>query len=178
MKSVSRNKNRVALGCVLLVVFASLALASELPKFKAPTVDGQEFKFGDILGQKVIVIDFWATYCIQCRPQLDQLQILYKKYRDKGLEVVIVSVDTPQNVSKIKPYFKSREYTFPVILDTDSQIARVLKTSRGLPYTLVVNKKGEIVYQHEGYKKGEEKTLEEKILACMEEPGQEGSNAG
>jgi peroxiredoxin len=178
MKIVSSKKKRVGLGLTALIVFASLVFGGELPKFKAPTVDGQEFKFEDIVGQKVIVIDFWATYCIQCRPMLDQLEVLYKKYQDKGLQVVIVSVDTPQNVSKIKPYFRSREYTFPVILDTDSQIARVLKPSRGLPYTLIVNKKGEIVYKHEGYKKGEEKALEEKILSCIEEQAKEGKNAG
>jgi alkylated DNA nucleotide flippase Atl1 len=72
-------------------------------------------------------------------------------------------------VGKIKPYFKSRGYPFTVILDTDSQISRVLKPGKGLPSTIVVNKNGDIVLRHEGYKKGEEKLLEEKILSCIAE---------
>ena len=118
---------------------------------------------------KVVLIDFWATYCTHRRPQLDQLEKLYQKYKEKDFQVLIISVDSPQNVGKIKPYFKSRGYTFPVVLDTDSQISRVLKKYKGLPYTILVDKEGKIVYSHKGYKKGEEKLLEKKILACMME---------
>ena len=82
-------------------------------------------------------------------------------------------MDSPQNVGKIRPYFRSRGYPFTVLLDTDSEIARVLKPVPGLPYTLVVNKKGEIVYTHEGYKKGEEKVIEEKILECFKAPAED-----
>jgi len=156
-------------GFVLLCAGALTLLARDIPDFEATDIDGKAFKFADIIGKKIVVIDFWATYCIQCRPMLDQLQILYNKYKDKGFDVVIISVDTPQNVGKIKPYFKSRGYPFTVILDTDSQISRVLKPGKGLPSTIVVNKNGDIVLRHEGYKKGEEKLLEEKILSCIAE---------
>jgi len=161
------------LGLVLAVVIkaSSLASAGDLPKFEATTVDGESFKFADIIGKKVIVIDFWATYCIQCRPWMDNLERLHKQYRDKGVVVVAVSVDSPQNVSKIKPFVQTRQYTMPIVLDTDTAISRVLKPVPGLPFTLLINRAGEIVYQHEGYKKGEEKTLEEKIVALLE-PGQ------
>jgi peroxiredoxin len=154
----------LALVAVPLAAAAGAAGARDLPRFEAKTVDGETYKFADVLGQKVIVIDFWATYCIQCRPQLDALDKLYKQYRDRDLEVVVISVDTPQNVGKIKPYFKSRDYSFPVLLDTDSQIARVIKPTIGLPYTLLVDRQGAIVYEHEGFKKGEEKTLEALIV--------------
>lgn len=152
---------------------AASAQARNVPMFEATTMDGDDFRFADIVGKKVIVIDFWATYCIQCRPQLDALAKLYAKYKDEGLEVLIVSVDSPQNTGKIKPFFRSRGYEFPVLLDTDSQIARVLKPRPGLPYTVLIDRGGNIVYQHEGYKKGEEVTLEEKIKKCIEPPSDE-----
>jgi peroxiredoxin len=167
--------------CSFLLLIALLALglgvhnasARDLPSFEARTLDGKTFRFDDLIGEKVIVIDFWATYCIQCRPMLDALDELHKEYNEQGLEVVIISVDSPKNVGKIRPYFRSRGYPFTVVLDTDSQIARVLKPVPGLPYTLVVDKQGDIVYKHEGYKKGEEKLLKEKIVAAFEEASTE-----
>jgi peroxiredoxin len=155
--------------CLFLILFATalFSYGQDLPMFEAKTVDGDVIKFADLVGKKVILIDFWATYCIQCRPQLDKLDELYEKYKKDDFEVLIISVDTPQNVGKIKPYFKSRGYSFPVLLDTDSQISRVLKKYKGLPYTILVDKDGKIVYTHKGYKKGEEKLLEKKILACL-----------
>jgi peroxiredoxin len=153
---------------ITLFAAASFSFGADLPKFVVEDVDGDQFRFEDLIGKKVIVIDFWATYCIQCKPQLDVLEKLYKKYKEKDVEVIIVSVDTPQNRSKVKPYFKARKYSFTVVLDTDSQISRAIKHSKGLPYTVIVDKEGKIVFKHKGYKKGEEKLLEEKILGCLE----------
>ena len=163
-----RKRTLLPLLILLAVWPAALGFSADLPPFEAKTIDGETFRFADLIGEKVVVFDFWATYCIHCRPQLDALEKLYQKYKERDFEVVIISVDTPQNIGKIKPYFRSRGYSFPVVLDTDSQIARVLKPVNGLPYTLLVNLEGEIVFQHEGYKKGEEKVLEEKIVACLE----------
>ncbi len=74
---------------------------------------GGTFKLADMKG-KVILVDFWATYCGPCRAQAPKLAALREKYRSKGLEVVGLNVDDPKDLGLVKEFMSSVKMTYPV----------------------------------------------------------------
>ena len=73
-----------------------------------------------------------------------------------------ISTDSEKSVAKVKPFIKTKNYTFTVLLDTNSEVARSYY-ARAVPYTVIIDQNGNIVYSHIGYKKGDELIVKEII---------------
>jgi len=161
---------------VVLIVFLMIGLwqdaprASQetVPEFRLPTIDGATFDIKDILGQKVIVMNFWATWCIPCRREMLHLQKIYDQYRDRGLQVIAISIDDASRLSQVKPFVKRYQYTYPVLLDTDSLVIKKLQTQPEIPLTLLIDRQGRIVRRFQGYKPGDEETLKADLKKLLE----------
>ena len=65
--------------------------------------------------------------------------------------ILSVSIDEPETQGEVRPYVKQRRYTYPVLLDTESQVANQLNSRRAAPYSLIIDKQGKIVWTHEGW---------------------------
>ncbi len=150
----------------LLLLLASGSLYSQsLPKaidFTLNDINGEEITLSDYCGHGPILLSFWATWCKPCKEEMIYLNKLYKKYSPEGFVLFAISVDSERSLSKIKPYVKSHGFRFPVLLDTDGETARNYY-ARVVPFSVLINKKGEIVWTHTGYKHGDEVQLEEEI---------------
>ncbi|MCF8241537.1 MAG: TlpA family protein disulfide reductase [Melioribacteraceae bacterium] len=144
---------------ILLVSAVSFAQnendLKRIQNFSAEHLDDNVVELNDYIGDGPLLLNFWATWCKPCIEEMKQFQKLYEKYSDQGMKMVAVSVDSERSVSKVKPFIKSRGYTFDVVYDTNGDIARQFY-AQSIPYTMIVNKKGEIVYTHSGYMKGDE----------------------
>src|SRR6516165_7654652 len=84
------------------------------PDWQLSDVDGKPVKLSDFKG-KVIILDFWATWCPPCRAEIPGFVAIQKKYADKGLTVVGVSVDQ-QGASVVKPFMQQLKMNYPVVL--------------------------------------------------------------
>ena len=82
--------------------------------------------------------------------------------KEKGFNMVAISTDTEKSVSKVKPFVKSKDYPFTVLLDTNSEVARKYYAN-AMPYSVILDSKGNIVYSHLGYKKGDELQVRKKL---------------
>lgn len=133
-----------------------------VPDFSLKKMDGSTFKLSDHLGKKIILIDFWATWCKPCKKLLKKLDKINKDYNNT-VEVVTISTDDSSAFSRVESYIKGKRYSFTVLLDPDSGVSRILNPSRVLPFTLMIDKKGDIVYTHTGYMPGYEKELIKEI---------------
>lgn len=89
---------------------------------------------------------------------------LYSKLTEKSVEYIAVSIDNTKTMAKVAPYVKSKGYTFPVLIDSNSDIFKALNGDN-VPYTVIFNKRGSIVEKHEGYLKGDEKRF--LIKLCL-----------
>jgi len=154
--------------CLLILMFgvqAPLSGGDEKLKaadFELKDLQGGAVELSGLLGKAPIVINFWATWCKPCVKELPHLNKILKDYRDKGLEVLAISEDSPWSVSKVKSFITGNRYEFTVLLDTNGDVLRKYGLL-GTPYTYVLNAKGEILYKHFGYRPGDEISLREEI---------------
>tara|TARA_B100000123_G_scaffold158756_1_gene117384 strand:+ start:388 stop:858 length:471 start_codon:yes stop_codon:yes gene_type:complete len=148
------------------VLFA-LALALASPNAEA----SNSFLTRDINGKvvnldnykdKIVMINFWATWCAPCKVEMPQLQKLKEKYGDR-LVIVSVSVDEARDKSKIKPLIRRGGYDFVVVHDDDRSIMSFYNPSMDLPYNVINGYGGNIVWQGAGYSPGKEKVFEKII---------------
>lgn len=117
------------------------------PDFSLPTPDGKTIKLSSYKG-KVVIIDFWATWCPPCRKGIPDLINLKKKYGSKGLEIIGVSVDRETKPDVI-PFMKEKGINYPVVY-ADNNIIMNYGGIRAIPTSFVIDKQGKVVASYEG----------------------------
>ena len=157
--------------CIFLLLFILGLIPARAQKaidFTLKDLDGNSQRLSDYFEKNVILIDFWATWCVPCVKELPHFQRFYDKYKEKGFVVFAISVDGPETVALVKPFVKSYKYNFPVLLDTESKVIALYNPRVILPYTILIDREGRIKHVHQGYSLGDEKVMEEEILELLE----------
>ena len=115
------------------------------PEFSLHDMDGEPYRLSDYRG-KVVMLNFWATWCPPCRREMPSMQRLYEKYKDRGLVVVAVNQwEEPDLVFEFTGRL-SLEPTFPILFDRESRIAEQYEV-KGLPTTYLLDREGKIRYR-------------------------------
>jgi len=122
------------------------------PRFTLRNLKGNLEGIDDHLG-KVIIINFWATWCTPCVKEMPSFENLYRRFRSKGLTILAVSLDKSSS-SKVQEFADKYKLSFPVLLDTDG-VAEKLYPSFTIPFTYVVDKQGRVVARVDGGKNWE-----------------------
>ena len=149
---------------VLTFVFVTFAKAQMYYEFTLPDLDGNDVSMQKILDKsEVVMLSFWATWCTPCKEEMKKMSDLYEKYKSQGFEYVALSVDNQKSVSKVKAFITAQGYTFPVLLDTDKRVFEGYSGKDEMPYSVLLNKKKEIIAVHIGFKTGDEVTIEKEI---------------
>ncbi|RJQ62889.1 MAG: TlpA family protein disulfide reductase [Stygiobacter sp.] len=120
----------------------------EAPDFELPTTDGKKLKLSSLKG-KVVILDFWATWCPPCRKGIPDLVELKKKYGKKGFEVIGISVDSPQTKEEVVPFMKDYGINYPVVYGNEA-ITISYGGIQSIPTAFVIDKQGKIVASYVG----------------------------
>ena len=94
---------------------------------------------------------------------MPHIQKMYSDLKDKGFEVLAISVDEARDISKIKPFIKRNRYTFQVLLDKQTKVVKVYNPDQTYPLNVLVDRNGEIAWSKGSYSPGEEKILRAKV---------------
>jgi thiol-disulfide isomerase/thioredoxin len=156
-------------GC-LGILCALPAQAQIAPDFTLNDLAGRGHKLTDYYPEHVVLLNFWATWCVPCVKELPHLQRLQDLYGAKGLQVLTINIDGPDRLVGVSGFFARYGYTLPVLLDTGSQVVSVYNPRLNLPYSVLLDRQGKIRFVHQGYSPGDERLLEQRIIVLLEEP--------
>jgi cytochrome c biogenesis protein CcmG/thiol:disulfide interchange protein DsbE len=120
----------------------------QAPDFELPTTDGKKLKLSDFKG-KVVILDFWATWCPPCRRGIPDLVDLKKKYGKKEFEIIGISVDAPQTKGDVVPFVKEYGINYPVVYGNEA-VGINYGGIQSIPTSFVVDKQGKIVASYVG----------------------------
>jgi thiol-disulfide isomerase/thioredoxin len=148
-----QNVKMVALFAALLAV-AILAgcstpskPASAVPQFSLSSLEGKTVAMKD-LSNKVVIVDFWATWCGPCREEIPHLNELYSELKGKGLEIVGISMDT-DGTDGVKDFAREFRIQYPIVMG-DEKVAESFGGIIGLPTTFVIDRQGKIAKKYIG----------------------------
>ena len=158
---------------LILTVFLSCCLLSEsqnrtLPRVDLKTLDNITFNSSEFNNNgKPIIISFWATWCKPCIKELNNIAEVYEDWQEEtGVKVIAVSIDDARNMSKVKPKVNALLWDYEIYCDPNGDFKRAMGVGT-VPHTFLLNENKEIVYQHTGYKDGDEYDLFKKIEALL-----------
>jgi cytochrome c biogenesis protein CcmG, thiol:disulfide interchange protein DsbE len=136
------------------------------------TPGGEKVSIAKLGEGKVTVVSFWATWCKPCKEEMKAMQPLYDKMKAEGhgFEYIAISIDNTKTMAKVGPFIASKSYTFPVLLDPNSEMFLGLNGTQ-VPYTLIFRADGSLAKKHDGYLEGDEAKLEAELMELMASNG-------
>lgn len=112
---------------------------------------------------KTIILSVWATWCGPCKEELSAMSEVYKEWKEKyNVEILAVSIDDARSATKVPATVLGKNWKFPVFSDVNGDIKRILNFQNP-PYSIIVDKSGNVVYRHLGYAEGDEDIVEEHL---------------
>lgn len=151
---------------VLLTFVLATSLASaadtKAADWTLKDLEGKEVKLSDFKG-KVVILDFWATWCPPCRKEIPHFVELQKEYGDQGLAIVGISLDEG-GAEAVKPFAEKYEINYAVVMG-DQEVAMSYGGIEAIPTTFVIDKEGKIVSKHVGY--ADKETFEKEIKPLL-----------
>lgn len=153
---------------VAILVMGFTALQAQIPSFNLKDINGKTVDTATLSnGGKPIIISFFATWCHPCLRELTNISEVYPDWQEEtGVKLIAVSIDQAQNVNKVKPLVDSKGFEYEVLLDVNSDLARALGV-QNIPHVFVFDGTGKLVYNHIGYKDGDEHSLYEHVKALV-----------
>ena len=154
-----------AAAALALPAGAALHAQAPAPDFTLRSLEGANLRLAEQRG-RVVLVNFWATWCGPCKQEMPHLNRLYDKYRSAGFVLLGVNVDDDSRqaagtVSKLGVHF-------PVLFDVDKAVSR-LYDLQSMPATVLIDRDGRVRYLHRGYREGLEESYEKQIRELVKE---------
>jgi peroxiredoxin len=163
--NVRRSLLGAALGLGAGVCSAALTTAAPAPDFTLRSMDGQNLRLGEQRG-RVVMVNFWATWCGPCRQEMPHLNRLYEKYRTSGFVLFGVNVD--EDTRNAAAVATKMGLKFPVLPDADKKVSKQYDLS-AMPSTVLIDRDGKVRHVHRGYREGFETMYDQQIRALLKE---------
>ncbi|MCD6385995.1 redoxin family protein [Candidatus Sumerlaeota bacterium] len=135
------------------------------PEFTLKDIDGNTHSLSEQKG-KVVLLDFWATWCGPCRRSMPFIQKLHKRYKDKGL--VVWGINAQSDTQALKKFLTAQKITYTILRDTEGSVSREYGVT-AIPRILLIDKKGSVAGDYTGFSSDVEKEMEQTIKKILEQ---------
>lgn len=129
-----------------LALHVNVAPNTEAPSFVLKDLDGRTVTLSSLRG-KVVLLNFWATWCKPCKDEMPLFEELYRTYGDRGFEVVAVSINNSQK--SVDKFLEKSPVSFTVLMDSDSKAFKLYRVY-SIPTTFLIDRSGLIVAKYHG----------------------------
>lgn len=122
---------------------------TSLPDFNLPDLSGNQHNISEWRG-KILILNFWATWCPPCRKEIPEFIVLQKEYSAKSVQIIGIALEEQQPIVE---YASSAHINYPILIGGDDGVAlahRLGNSIDAIPYTIVVNQQGQIIHRHPG----------------------------
>lgn len=153
--------------CVAMAVSAAQAAGGKASEFTLKDASGKAYRLSDYAGKSVVLMTFWASWCKPCLLEMPMMETIYQKYKDQGFVVLSINTDTSSGVAKAKQIALRKKVTYPVLYDTDSNVTGIYNPQGAFPYSVLIDKTGNIVFTHKGFTPGDEVKLDAEIQKAL-----------
>ncbi len=154
---------KIALGVLALVLAAT---AGTVANFSGKDLNGKTWSLDSLMGPKLTIISFWSTSCGPCKEELVLLDSLNKIYKDSGLAIVAVNIDSKRTLAQVAPMVKSYGWKFRVLVDPDGQLMRQFKVSP-IPHSFYIKPDKTLLKSVVGYTKKDASTITQTIRKAI-----------
>ena len=189
MKLASRNNHLSILFILILCAGLSLTPFPEgqsaagnnsatylgIQEYSSPQ-DAKEFTLKDVTNKKVnlkdyrgkvVMLNFWATWCGPCREEMPSMEKLYKQFKEKGF--VIIAVASGEDINSVNKFIKQYNLTFPALIDSEYKVTDNYKVW-ALPTTYFINPRGQIIGKAQGGREWDTKQANQYITSLLQPP--------
>ena len=118
------------------------------PEFEIDVLDGEAFKLQDVIGKKVVMLDFWATWCGPCVAALPHISAAAEELKDK--DVIFYAVNLRETPEDVKAFLEEQKLDVPVLLDAEGKVGDLYKAA-AIPQTVLIGKDGRVQVVHVGF---------------------------
>ncbi len=167
-------KLQISFGAAI-VMFLAVAVPGQniktkmAPDFTLRNMDGKRVTLSDNFGDGPIYISFWATWCKPCLEEMKILEKLHQKYGDRGFRIFAINTEGARAKGKIKSFVKSNGFSFDILIDRDGEVYRRKYKGFAMPYSVMTDRQGKVIFSAVGFKPGDEEHIEELILQYLPE---------
>ena len=158
----------------ILLIATCLSITTQVnaERAHAPALKGRNLKGKNVSLAKykgsVVVVSFWATWCVPCKRELDDLERLSRTQKFNFV-VLAIATDGPETYAQIRTVVKQHRWSFHVIPDRDGAITSVFNPRGTVPYSVYIDRHGRLAYSHEGYAQGDAHKVARKINELLRE---------
>lgn len=157
-------KKIILSAALVMVTLLGFSQTQDLPTTTVRDLNGKQVPFNEAFEKgKVTLVSFWATWCIPCKHEIKNIQSKLDKWQaETSFNYMTVSIDDSRSSAMVKTFAKSQGWKFPAYLDPNSDLKRSLNF-QNVPFSMIVDQNGKIVFQHTGYEEGSENEIYNKI---------------
>lgn len=141
------------------------SIGDRAPDFTLRDLNGNKIQLSELTG-KVVMVEFWATWCPPCRESIPEMKDVYEKYKDRGFVLLGISIDKGKNAPvEVSSFVKEHSVTYPVLID-DSDVNASYSVS-SIPTSFIIDKEGKIVSKRTGFIPGLGGEISKEIEALL-----------
>lgn len=148
-----------------MLLVCALAANAQMPAVTLTDIDGNKVSTDTLSAPgRPVIVSFFATWCKPCMRELSAIAEVYDDWQaDTGVELIAISIDEAQTSQRVKPLVDANGWPYRVLLDPSGELKRALGIQL-IPFVMILDEKGQIVYKHNGYTDGAENELLDKLI--------------